>query len=158
GSTRLLSSPDSGTVNDDFAGASVDGSRVFFTTEEAILGTGDADQGVDLYERSFAVPSFSSPAVVAGVPGVGSTLTCAPGARLAESATTPLAWFRDGTPIAGAAGARYVAAAGDLHHQIACRVTATNPIGSASQISRAVTVALADHARPSVRILAPACP
>jgi Tol biopolymer transport system component len=51
GTVRLIS----GGVLDDasslFAGASEDGTRVFFETAEALPGTGDTDVGWDVYER-----------------------------------------------------------------------------------------------------------
>ena len=52
GPLTLISAP--GAVNEpmSFAGASLDGRRVWFTTAESIPGAGDADLADDLYERA----------------------------------------------------------------------------------------------------------
>jgi hypothetical protein len=152
GAVRLLAGGPAGHVY--FDGASADGSRVFVSTVEAIAGTGDADAAFDVFESALAVPSFSSGASVTGRPRVGSRLTCTPGGVVGENAGSSLAWLRDGTPIPGATATTYVIAKGDGGHRVACRVTAANPIGSATQTSPPMLV---DARAPLVRIVPPRC-
>jgi hypothetical protein len=52
GVTTLVSAGGNGAFNAVFVGGSSDGSKVFFETDEAIPGTGDADTRTDVYERS----------------------------------------------------------------------------------------------------------
>jgi hypothetical protein len=51
GTLRLISTPGTGAFDASFAGASSDGSRVRFTTDEPNLGLGDTDASFDVYER-----------------------------------------------------------------------------------------------------------
>ena len=100
GAVRLLAGGPNGHVFP--AGVSVDGSRVFVETAEAIAGTGDADAGLDVFESALAVPSFGGGANVSGRPRVGSRLTCTPGGVVGENVGSSLAWLRDGVAIPGA--------------------------------------------------------
>ena len=50
--TLRLVSTSGANVDADFAGATPDGSRVWFATAEAIPGTGDTDAARDVYERA----------------------------------------------------------------------------------------------------------
>jgi hypothetical protein len=52
GTTTGISTDGDEEVDASFAGASADGTRVFFETEEAITGAGDGDTATDVYERS----------------------------------------------------------------------------------------------------------
>ena len=156
GTLRLLSDgpadPDP-NANAGFGGVSADGARVFFETNEPLVGA-DTDTTVDLYESAFAVPSFAGGASVTGRARVGSRVACVPGGFVGESLTSTIVWLRDGNPIAGALGDRYTIVKADRGHRLACRVTLRNPIGSASQTSKAVPV---DVRAPVVRISAPRC-
>jgi hypothetical protein len=49
---RLITTPGAGALDASFAGASEDGSRVWFQTKEPNPGLGDADASFDVYERS----------------------------------------------------------------------------------------------------------
>ena len=156
GSLRLLSDGPAGPdENTDarFGGVSADGARVFFTTDEQLVGA-DTDTSRDLYENAFAVPSFAAGARVSGRARVGSRVACVPGGFVGESVTSAIVWLRDGDPIAGALGDGYTIVGADGDHRLACRVTLRNPIGSASQTSAAVLV---DVRAPVVRISAPRC-
>ena len=156
GSLRLLSD---GTANPDldadagFDGVSADGARVFFTTNEQLVGA-DTDTANDLYESAFAVPSFAGGASVKGRARVGSRVACVPGGFVGESLTSTIAWLRDGNPIAGAGSDGYRIVRADGGHRLACRVTLRNAIGSASQTSAAVLV---DVRAPVVRVSSPRC-
>ncbi len=56
----------------------------------------------------------------------------------AGAATLSYAWQRDGEPIAGADGARYVVTTDDLARRLSCVATATNEVGAGSAESAAV--------------------
>ncbi|HKZ14577.1 MAG TPA: DUF3616 domain-containing protein [Solirubrobacterales bacterium] len=108
--------------------------------------------------NSAAVTIQSAPAEVAapaisGNPEVGQKLTCSSGEWSGSPQPTfTFAWLRDGTTIPGAEAAVYEATGADVGHQVACEVTATNAVGSASETSAAVTVvaALASPANVAV--------
>jgi hypothetical protein len=86
-------------------------------------------------------PADATPPVVTGTPAVGQTLQCAIGSWTGiPKLVYTQQWLRDGTAIAGATTAAYVVQAGDVGHSLACEVTATNELASASAISNAVTV------------------
>lgn len=121
-----------------FGGASRDGSRVFFSTGEALVGTGDFDVHTDVYERAWTSPTFDAPPQIGGTPQPRQTLTCATQVT-ADGATVSLQWLRGDQPI-GATGATYAVLASDVGADLACRATATNVIGSAQSTSAAVTV------------------
>ncbi len=107
-----------------------DGSRISFLTESPLAGTGDADDAQDVYEADFAIPTFSGMVTVAGTGKVGSTHKCTAPTVIGEAATASFSWLRDATAIKAAVTASYRPVAADAGHQLRCRVTATNPIGS----------------------------
>lgn len=88
------------------------------------------------------VPASTAAPTASGTPAAGSTLTCSPGTW---SGTPPptlaYAWSRDGTVIAGMTGSDYQVQAADVGHTLACTVTATNPAGTTSATSTALTIA-----------------
>lgn len=93
-----------------------------------------------------AVPAVApvpttSPAI-GGTAEIGETLTCA-GASFSgiPAPSTTIQWLRDGAPIAGSTGPSYAIVAADAGHALTCRVTATNPGGSATGTSAAVDIA-----------------
>lgn len=93
----------------------------------------------------FAVFTLSTPSVTAapsigGTLTPGSTLTCSTGTWSNSPVGYAYEWLRDGTTIAGATSATYVAGAADVGQALSCRVTATNGEGSASSTSSSVTV------------------
>jgi hypothetical protein len=114
--------------------------------------TGDALSGGRRYTADYpGTPSFGARLVVsaagspvagtpriAGLAELGSTVTCQPGSWTNSPAFT-FEWLRDGSPIA--TGDQYTVVQADLLHQLACRVTGTNPSGSATATSASVTVA-----------------
>jgi hypothetical protein len=75
-----------------------------------------------------------------GVPAVGSRLVCEAGVGPVEGVSLSYAWWRDGTPIEGAANSSYRVAKADATHHLQCLVTATNTAGSASGHSAYVTI------------------
>jgi hypothetical protein len=81
---------------------------------------------------------------VQGTGTVGSTLTCTMGnwtGMQAEPHSYAYQWLRDGAAPIGAGGTTYVVVSADVGHSLTCRVTATNPLGSAqSPPSNAVAV------------------
>jgi hypothetical protein len=68
-------------------------------------------------------------ASVTGVPAVGEQLTCTPHSASGE---LTFAWLRDGVTIAGETDRTHTASPADQGSRLACRVTATNALGSAS--------------------------
>jgi hypothetical protein len=94
-------------------------------------------------------PANASAPVVSGTPAVGQTLQCAIGSWTGiPKLLYTQQWLRDGAAIAGATTATYVVQAGDVGHSLACQVTATNELGSASAISNAVAVPAAGAPTP----------
>jgi hypothetical protein len=86
-------------------------------------------------------PADAAPPIVTGTPAVGQTLQCAIGSWTGiPKLLYTQQWLRDGTAIAGASAATYVVQAGDVGHGLACEVTATNELGSASAVSNTVAV------------------
>ena len=78
---------------------------------------------------------------VSGSPVVGARLTCHSGNW---TGVLPFSyayqWLRDGTPIGSATAPAYTVVAADAGRSLACRVTNTNPGGSASATSAAVRI------------------
>ena len=66
-----------------------------------------------------------------GVVASGRTLSCAVGTWRGEPTGYAFRWLRDGSTISGATASTYVVTAGDLGTELACRVTASNALGSA---------------------------
>lgn len=84
--------------------------------------------------------NLASPRIV-GVTTAGNLLTCQPGIWIGEPEPSLVTqWLLDGAAIPGATGATYAIGNGDEGHQLACRVTAMNLVGSASVESSAVGV------------------
>lgn len=86
-------------------------------------------------------PANAVAPVVSGTAAVGQVLQCSIGTWTGiPTLTYTEQWLRDGTAIAGAVSSEYVVQAGDVGHGLACEVTATNELGSASAISNVLTV------------------
>jgi hypothetical protein len=97
GAVRLVSKGDGGNAP-TFVGLSADGSRVFFSTAEALLPA-DTDTFVDIYERD------ASGALHLDTPGTG-THDATPTAR-AVSADGRHLWFTAADALDGAAGSQW---------------------------------------------------
>jgi Carboxypeptidase regulatory-like domain len=81
---------------------------------------------------------------IAGSGTVGATLACANGTWTGAPAPRfTYAWLRDGAPIAGAGASSYTVQSADEGHTLACAVTATNVVASASATSAGVVVPIA---------------
>jgi hypothetical protein len=77
---------------------------------------------------------------LSGSPIPGSRLTCVAAPPTGDPPlTSGVAWLRDGVAIAGQTSSAYTVAGGDVLHTLACRVTASNPWGSAAANSATVT-------------------
>jgi hypothetical protein len=112
-------------------GQAADGSRISFVSEST-LGGGDADDAQDVYEANFPLPTFVGLPTLTGNGKIGSTQTCTGPTVIGEATTTSFSWLRDATTIKGATAATYKPGLADAGHFLRCRVTAKNPIGSAS--------------------------
>lgn len=77
---------------------------------------------------------------ISGVPAVGSRLLCNAGVPDEAAATLTYAWWRDGSPIAGATAPNHLVGKADAKHHLQCLVTATNAAGSVTAHSAFVTV------------------
>ena len=76
--------------------------------------------------------------VISGSTPVGSTLTTTNG-TWTNSPTLAYQWYRGATLITSATAATYVTVTADTGLAVTCRVTGTNPVGSAVGISNAIT-------------------
>ena len=86
-------------------------------------------------------PTLLAAPSLAGTGVIGAPVTVDPG-RWAGQPTPALAlqWLRDGVEIPGAADAAYVPQPQDDTRALACRVTASNPAGTAEAVTPPVTV------------------
>lgn len=81
-------------------------------------------------------------ATLSGEPTIGATLTCDPGTWSAVPvAAVSFEWLRDGVTIDGAEDDTYVVGADDEGKGIACKVTATNVLGSGDATSASTSIA-----------------
>jgi hypothetical protein len=87
-------------------------------------------------------PSVTADPVVTGDTAVGSVLTCTTGTWAGAPAPTyTYQWWRatvPDVPISGETGNTYTTQSADIGLDVYCVVTATNPLGSASQASNSV--------------------
>jgi hypothetical protein len=91
-----------------------------------------------------------------GTATVGSVLSCTQGTWSYAPTHYAYQWLRNGGNITGATAATYTLAAADSSNSISCRVTATNPAGSASSVSNAIAVTFlgTQEARSGVEVIA----
>ena len=87
-------------------------------------------------------PVNTTPPSVSGTGAVGQTLTCNPGVWTNSPTTYGYAWLRGGVVIVGAAASTYVSQAADSGANIGCRVTATNPAGTAGPVTSSNSIAV----------------
>ncbi len=86
------------------------------------------------------VENTTRPTIV-GVARIGKTLTCVRGLWMGSPRIRyAYRWLRAGRPIPGATGTRYRLVQRDAGTLVACRVSATNPAGSAVAASRPVRI------------------
>lgn len=107
---------------------------------------GTAELDAPSYPALLDEPSGTGAPSLSGSGEMGSPLSCAPGSwarDLAESflfrapRNTAISWTRDGQPVSGANGATLTP---EQPGAYACVDTATNPAGSATQMSNAIAV------------------
>ena len=86
-------------------------------------------------------PSNAAAPVTTGTPEVDQTLSCSSGSWSGNPAPSLVyEWLRDDATIPGASSPTYVLQAGDVRHELGCRVTATNPAGSLSSVSSTLLI------------------
>ena len=72
-------------------------------------------------------PGNASAPFITGNPVTGAKISCSPGVWRNDPTSFAYRWLRDGTPIGGATAKTYKLVKADKGHQVACRVTASNP-------------------------------
>jgi hypothetical protein len=154
GELRLIS-PAKGGADAFFAGASQNGSRVWYSTDEPNPALDDIDAGLDVYELRWAAPASLAAPEASGTGEVGRTLSCTPGRWAGEELSLSTRWLRDGAAIAGAASGAYRLTPPDGGHAVACRVTAANVVGATETTSNAIRVAGPPRLRRRVAVVGP---
>ncbi len=95
-------------------------------------------------DMTFTTPSkiklLSPHPQIAGIPAVGSLLTCESGLPKDVSGTLSYQWLRNLRPISYAKGRTYLVRDTDSGHHLQCRITATNAAGSVTRTSKFVTI------------------
>lgn len=79
---------------------------------------------------------------VSGTGTVGQTLTCAPGTWTNSPTNYGYAWLRGGVVIPGVTASTYILQAADSGTNVGCRVTATNPAGTAGPVTSSNSIAV----------------
>jgi len=90
---------------------------------------------------------------IQGNPVKGKRISCRPGVWRNDPTGFAFRWLRNGVAIKGATAATHKIGKADVRHGIACRVTASNPVGPGTARSAAVTPALPDTTPPKVKIV-----
>lgn len=101
-------------------------------------------------QSAIGAPASTTAPQVTGTAKVGGTLRCAPG-TWDDATSYGYAWTAGGTPIAGATAATLDVPAAVVGATVACVVTATGPLGTASATSAGLPVARGDALRATVR-------
>lgn len=94
-------------------------------------------------ETPTAKPEITSVPNIAGTPEVGQTLTLAKGDVVATGAPEPVLsvrWFRGDQPLGQETGWAYVVTLADAGKEITAEVTATNSVGSDTEVTAAVEI------------------
>jgi hypothetical protein len=107
-----------------------------------VLAENEGGTGVAFSNQTAIVPDIApenaSPPIVTGFTVSGQTLNSTTGTWETPGTEIPgfnYQWYRAGSPavlIAGATAAAYMLVAGDIGHQLFCRVTAQHPTGNQS--------------------------
>ena len=96
------------------------------------------------YVRAYTpatAPANTAAPVMTGTPEVDQTLSCSSGSWSGSPAPSlAYEWLRDDAAIPGDSSPTYVLQTGDAHHELGCRVTATNPAGNISAASGALLI------------------
>jgi hypothetical protein len=85
-------------------------------------------------------PETTGLPVVSGATSSGSVLSCSTGVWTGAPTGYAFAWLRDGALITAQTASHYTVVAADVGHQVACRVTASYPDGSAIAFAVGVSV------------------
>ena len=88
-------------------------------------------------------PVNTTPPTVSGTGTVGQTLSCTTGVWTMSPTNYGYAWLRGGAVIPGASASTYLLGALDSGTNISCRVTATNPAGTAGPVTSSNSIAVA---------------
>jgi PKD repeat protein len=105
---------------------------VYTVTLTATDSNGETDQvshSVTVGARVTGPPVTVAAPAILGAPVAGRTLTCQTGAWTNNPTGFSYQWFRDGTPVDGAAASAYSVAAIDEGNTLTCAVTASNTVG-----------------------------
>jgi 6-phosphogluconolactonase (cycloisomerase 2 family) len=85
------------------------------------------------------LPVETGTPTISGTAHARDKLTCSTGTWTNDPTGFTYQWYRDGTPIQGAAGRTYIVQAGDEQLTLTCSVTASNANGAGSAASSAKT-------------------
>ncbi len=141
GQTTLLSTGPTGgngAFDARFEGASADGSRVFFLTDEPLVSA-DTDTSEDIYVQRIVAPVNTARPTISGTSLVGRRLTCSPGSWDHNPTRLAYRWNRGGAAITGATSRTYTLTSADGARNVTCAVTASNSAGSRTATSAPVT-------------------
>ena len=137
GVISLVSRGDSGAAPVTLVGFSPDGVDAYLGTTAALVPD-DADGGYDVYVASLpTAPVIRTRPAVHGGTEDGDTLTCDRGTWGGSfPQTAAFAWLRDGDPVGQ--GATYTLESPDVGHQVVCKVSATNGVGTTDVLSQSL--------------------
>jgi hypothetical protein len=120
------------------------GSRV--ACEEVATNTNTSDAAAARSNAKVAAagaPLNTEAPAISGSPIVGQTLTCSNGTWANGPLSYSRVWLRGGGEIGGATGTQHVVQSADRGAQLACRVTATNDVGTGPSATSASVFAVA---------------
>jgi hypothetical protein len=146
GARQNLAAVNAGTPTADVWNPGANGvvSALGTTAGGQILAGGAFSVVGDSAQRGFAEFGSSAPTNLArpsvdGPLQVGGALTCSPGVWANSPTSFAYQWLQNGNPV-GTATPTYTVAAADAGQLLACRVTASNGVGSSSATSENVAI------------------
>jgi beta-xylosidase len=106
-----------------------------------VAGNASTEDVLDVPTTLDPAPQALKPPGVNGKTVVGSSLTGTPGSWDQKGLTFSYQWLRDGVPVSGATGQRYLLTSADVGHRLAVEVRATRP-GALPGVTRSAQTAV----------------
>ena len=106
-----------------------------------VAGNASSEGDLDVPTTLDPAPQALKPPAVNGKTVVGSSLTASPGAWDQKGLTFAYQWLRDGAPVPGATGQRFLLTNADVGHRMSVQVTATRP-GALPGVARSAPTAV----------------